>query len=170
MSEVSRSVSCMSSNSERSGPVTVQEVKDRLAWIVNTHVVSEAEREFEREWLPPVEFVPPLVGPPRDEREARRQVIQNMMPPPTAASVLARLGFFPVAIERGREYGYAEAVDRISSGDAEPTDDGSTWFAMDTAELRAHFDERTVDAVAECYERGWMRGWLDYCETQIEQG
>ena len=156
----------MSDSEGSSGPVTVQEVKDRLAWLATTRVVTEAEREVEREWLAPVEFVPPLVGPPRDELEARWQAIQNRMPRPTVASVLARLRFFLVAIERGREHGYAEAVDRISSGDAEATDDGSTWFAMDTAELRAHFDERTVDAVADCYERGWMRGWRDYCAGQ----
>lgn len=153
-------------NSEHSGPVTVQDVHDRLTWLANTQIVTKADQEFEREWLPPMEFVPPLMGPPRDEREARRQAIQNLMPRPTAASLLARLRFFPVAIERGREHGYAEADDRIRSGDAELTDDGSTWFAMDTAELRSHFDEETVDAVAECYERGWMRGWHDYCASQ----
>lgn len=126
------------------GPVAVQEIKDRIHQLVSTRVTDAP---------------PPLVRP------VTREGVRELVPRPEV--VLARLQDYPVAVERGREHGYAEALARTSSGDAELTDGGGAWFAMDTAELRRHFDQRTVDDVAFCYELGWMQGWDDYCQTQI---
>ena len=57
-----------------------------------------------------------------------------------------------------------------ASGDADADEDGSTWFAVDVSELRAHFSASTIDEVSTSYERGWLQGWRDYNETQPSNG
>lgn len=75
-----------------------------------------------------------------------------------------------VAEARGRADGFVEALSRRSSGDADADEDGSTWFAVDVSELRAHFSASTIDEVSTSYERGWLQGWRDYNETQPGNG
>lgn len=142
LSVPSRSLDTMSNHAE--GPVTVQEVKERHRWLVTTQVTTNP--------------TPSLTRP------VARENLRELIPRPEV--VLARLRDYPVVVERGRENGYTEALARIGSGDAELTDGGGAWFAMDTAELRRHFDEDTVNDVAFCYEWGWMQGWDEYRLTQ----
>lgn len=65
---------------------------------------------------------------------------------------------FVTPFDRGRAAGYAEAVDRESTGDAASAADASTWFAVPAGAA-------SDDAAAAEYKSGFVAGWAAHFDN-----